>query len=145
MLDILKSLALPYPTASGNLTLWLLPFTSLRVNVTYEAFEAIVPKTIWGPMEYTFANAEAFLLDVQVSKGASPIERTFGLLWEHRNDDMTARWELFRQLYSEGYYKVFDDAYEATRDRTFDAPLTPIDKTDDSPEHSPALTLSAAS
>lgn len=140
MLDTLKSLALSYTTASGHLTLWLLPFTSMRANIAYEAFAAIVPRDTWKLPEVIFANFDSYVIDVQVDKGASPIERVFGILWGRRGDDLTARWELFQQLYSDGFFKVFNLAYEATRDRTFDASAESAD-----PEPTPALTTAASS
>lgn len=122
MLDLLKSLAVEWTSASGKLMLSLLPFTSLRATVVYDAFAEVVPREEWKLPHITFANFDTFVMDVKVSKGASPVEKVFGLLWEHRGDPLAERWEMFQALYSDPFFAAFDMAYLATRDHTFDAP-----------------------
>lgn len=122
MLDMLRELALVYTSPSGCLTLAMLPFSSYRVPVIYETFEAIVPREQWNGLHYSFVNFVAFALDVQVAEGASPVERVFGVLWRHRDDELSERWALWQQVYYKGVQDVFDRAFDATRDHTYDAP-----------------------
>lgn len=146
MQSFLRDLCVQWTSPSGKLELWLIAFGTMKVNKAYSALAEVLPRDEWTLMHYTLANFNSFVVDVTVGKGASPIEKAFGLLWKHRDDDMATQLALFEQFYGDRFYDAFSSAFTTTRDTTFDAPaeLRAEPAKDADPEPSPASTPSSA-
>lgn len=121
-MQALKALANQWVSESGGLTLWLMPYTTYRVNVISEELRRIVPEEQWDDFHKTFVNFEGSTVDIEINDKATREEQAFSVYWTNRNGDMRTNWELFSAVCGTEFLNLFWEARLHTRDHSMDAP-----------------------
>lgn len=129
----LRDIANSAAVMDGQLTLWMMPYLTLRNDIVLTAFDRIIPRnerphpdgdgvlSDWSLVHNTFVICEGVLVDVEVSSDASKEARAFAHYWQQRGDDLRANWDLFTALTGGRVFGALWEAYNATRDTSYDA------------------------
>lgn len=99
----------------------MMPYLTLKNDITLSAFEQVVPRDQWGDIHHAFVVCEGTLADVEASDDAPTQAQAFALYWAERGRDIAANWELFTTLVSGAVYAAIWQAYIETRDTAFNA------------------------
>lgn len=116
----LREIAKQAVVLDGQLTLWMMPYLTLRNDIVVSAFARIVPRDDWGNIHQVFIICEGALVDAEIS-GESAEARGFAAYWQERGSDIGANWDLFTMAVGGKAYGAVLEAYLDTRDTAFDA------------------------
>jgi hypothetical protein len=116
----LRDIARRADVMDGQLSLWLMPYLTLRNDVVRKAFEKIVPVSEWDNIHQAFVVCEGSLVDREIN-GDAPELRGFEAYWTGRGQDTAANWNLFTTVIGGRAYAGIIEAFMDTRDTSYDA------------------------
>lgn len=113
----LKALARQH--TAGGVTWWLMPYATLRHQAIASEFAHIVPRERWETAHHTFVMLEGSTVEV-ACPGDDQAALRLRQYWDERPLDLSARWNAFSLLMSDGLVDSFWAAYFATREPLFE-------------------------
>lgn len=128
--DRWRGLAVPHTLFDGQVTVWLLPYRSVAVDVVLETLSPDGAPLDTG--RTLFALCDTLTVDAAFAlrDDAPPALRALELYWRERPDDVRARCALFLTLIDASVASAWWSAYEATRPALAGVP----EEDDDRPE-----------
>lgn len=139
----LRDLAKQAVVMDGQLTIWMMPYLTLKNDIVQAAFEKVVPRDEWGYIHNTFLIVEGVMIDVEAAPNAGLEAQALAYYWRNRNGSIAANWDSFTQVAGGKAYGAIWDAWNATRDTTIEDPEANERRGDD-PEASSAASDSKA-
>lgn len=116
----LRDIARRAEVLDGQLTLWMMPFLTLKNSNVQTAMEKVVPAEEWGDFHHAFLVVEGSVVDVKAAKDADPEITAFAAYWRGRSPSVGDNYQLFLQLVGTKVYNAIWDAYLQTRDATIE-------------------------
>ncbi len=115
-----SKIATPY-TVKG-VTFWLIPHHNIGTGRAIEQMEKLKPKEEWDSLENVFVLCDPITVAIDCAEDADPLVGVAAGYFASRNGSVLANWQLFNQVLTSEAFNAWWEAYEATRDHTFDAP-----------------------
>lgn len=145
----LKDLARSATVCDGNLTIWFMPFQTVKQEIVQGQFEKVNPGngrwihrqaqetrltppdkaerdqwvfvTDWDNAEHTFIVLEGNAVGIQAADDAPPDVKALAYYWANRNGSVAANWDAFQMVLTEATYNAIWEAYSETRDTMIEA------------------------
>lgn len=119
----LRNLARPYKAFAASVTLWFMPYATLRQQLVSTAFEKFVPRATlndrgelaWNTFEFTFVMVESLIVECEFHTVENAAVEAFQAYWQARSDDLAVNWRNYQYL-PQSAIAEFWNGYEATRD-----------------------------
>lgn len=128
----LKDLAVPASPVDG-LTLWWMPYPTLKSQALLSEFGKLVPMERWGTGENMFILAEGLLVAAAADETAAAYARGIAAYVAERTSDLSVNYALFQSVASNRAITTLLDAYNETRDHSYAGDLTLV-LTGDAPD-----------
>lgn len=116
----LRDIARRADVLDGQLTLWLMPYLTLRNDLAQTALEKVAPRDEWSDIHHIFLIVEGSVVDVTVKKDADPEARAFAAFFRERGANVAANFDLFTQVVGGKVFSAITDAYLQTRDTSIE-------------------------
>ena len=108
---------------AGGLIFHMIPYHTIRVSSAVKRMEALAGKADgWTLAENVYALCDPLTVEIECTDDATPQERGLAIYFHSRNGDFAANWEHYQDALSGEMMSVWLAAYDATRDKTLDAP-----------------------
>lgn len=129
----LRDIARRADVLDGQLTLWLMPYLTLRNDLAQAALEKAIPREDWQDIHHIFLIVEGSAVDVVAKNDADAEVAAFATYFRERGTNVAANFDLFTQVVGGKVYGAIIDAYLQTRDTSIeDAEFA--ERAGDSPE-----------
>jgi hypothetical protein len=129
----LKTLAKRWESEDGQLVLFMVPFTPVRVDVVNDELAAIAPVATWSAVHNTYVGYASYVIDAEFSDALSTERQALKAFLADRSGNTAEDWNNFQFAASAQVMKDFWAAYRATRDTAIEqaAPADDSEKKDE--------------